>query len=279
MAAQRQAPGGNSSICFGTVEDPASQQKNAPLGARQDAAACAPAGSRKQNNSSNAFAQGHNQNEGNALTDRSSTRVRQAPGGSSSIMFGNDGPEDRFPQAKAQPVQQQQLPLPEKRGSRASGGASRICLGEDSPTRKSTAMEQSGAFQAPGNTGAFAAGVGRNGQKGGAGSIQFGEEETKKTISTKKKPAEEDLDEEEFMQALGGLGRGGGNPKDQDHEQAKENKGPPTNQLPQPEALGAKKREPNHHPEPVAPRKLIAQYEQRSTTRAPPGGQSSVMFG
>jgi len=38
--------------------------------------------------SSNAFANGSNQNCGNVLTDRSTTRVAQPPGGRSSIVFG-----------------------------------------------------------------------------------------------------------------------------------------------------------------------------------------------
>jgi len=39
--------------------------------------------------SSNRFACGSNQNQGNVLTDRSSTRLHQAPGGTSSICLGD----------------------------------------------------------------------------------------------------------------------------------------------------------------------------------------------
>lgn len=291
MAARRQAPGGNSSICFGTAEGvSAGDPQNAPhtRAPRQDLAAFPPAGSRAQNNSSNAFAQGHSQNEGNALTDRSTTRVRQAPGGMCSIMFGDENsPDDRFPHAKDQAAQQQLVPdnVP-GRMSCAPGGTSRICLGEASPTKMSTAMSAA-AFHATGpvkaTTGTFAAGLGREGQKGGESSIQFGQAGT--AIVTKKPAGEDNVEEneleDEFMQALDNLGRANDS-KDQ-NEQAKENKGPLTNQLP-PQETSAKKQTMPHMikptpAEPVAPRKLIAQYEQRSTTRAPPGGQSSVMFG
>ena len=41
--------------------------------------------------SSNAFASGANQNSGNVLTDRPTTRTHAPPGGRSSISFGADG--------------------------------------------------------------------------------------------------------------------------------------------------------------------------------------------
>ena len=45
-------------------------------------------GASSSNESSNAFANGANQNDGNTITGRPSTKVRQAPGGTSSIVFG-----------------------------------------------------------------------------------------------------------------------------------------------------------------------------------------------
>ena len=45
-------------------------------------------GASSSNESSNAFANGANQNVGNTITGRPSTKVRQAPGGTSSIVFG-----------------------------------------------------------------------------------------------------------------------------------------------------------------------------------------------
>lgn len=62
----RQAPGGNSSICLG---DDRSPQKRV---------------------SANVFANGGNQNSGNFLTDRPTTRVVAAPGGSSTCPFARD---------------------------------------------------------------------------------------------------------------------------------------------------------------------------------------------
>merc|ERR1712087_463997 len=44
----------------------------------------------KESVSANAFAHGSNQNSGNVITNRSSTRVRHAPGGQSSIRLGDE---------------------------------------------------------------------------------------------------------------------------------------------------------------------------------------------
>ena len=48
----------------------------------------APFGARVQQQSSNAYANGSNQNCGNVLTDRSSTRLPAPPGGHSSFRLG-----------------------------------------------------------------------------------------------------------------------------------------------------------------------------------------------
>lgn len=62
------APGGKSTICLGDGSD------------LHDVA--------KSQVSSNKFASGANQNNGNSITDRSTTRIHQAPGGNSSICLG-----------------------------------------------------------------------------------------------------------------------------------------------------------------------------------------------
>ena len=45
-------------------------------------------GARTDGGSSNAFANGNNQNSGNSIASRPTTKVQQAPGGASSIVFG-----------------------------------------------------------------------------------------------------------------------------------------------------------------------------------------------
>merc|ERR1719291_472418 len=65
--------------------------------------------------SSNRFASGANPNAGNVLTERSSTRLSQAPGGSSSLCLG----DDHVNAVAASPIQ-------------APGGNSSINLGDDS---------------------------------------------------------------------------------------------------------------------------------------------------
>ena len=81
------APGGNSSLSLGFDPTPAPVVKKA--------AAPAPAntgivhGVRSSKNTSNAYASGANQNCGNVITDRSSTRVHAPPGGRSQISFGS----------------------------------------------------------------------------------------------------------------------------------------------------------------------------------------------
>jgi len=54
--------------------------------------------------SSNAFANGANQNCGNVLTDRSSTRLHAPPGGGSSFSLGWGGADDRFADTRRAPA-------------------------------------------------------------------------------------------------------------------------------------------------------------------------------
>lgn len=77
----RQAPGGNSSICLGMDNSP----------------------QKKRGVSANVFASGDNQNAGNFLTDRPTTRVVSAPGGASSCPFATD-PDVNLGVARRPPV-------------------------------------------------------------------------------------------------------------------------------------------------------------------------------
>lgn len=56
--------------------------------------------------SSNLYAQGTNQNCGNVITDRPTTRIRHAPGGASSICLGHEEAPQRVLQQRAPPQQQ-----------------------------------------------------------------------------------------------------------------------------------------------------------------------------
>mmetsp|Transcript_27900 Transcript_27900/g.64833 ORF Transcript_27900/g.64833 Transcript_27900/m.64833 type:complete len:126 (+) Transcript_27900:79-456(+) len=96
------APGGTSSICIGDGSATAGAS-HPPRGSRQRPAA-EPAAAASQivesgpskvhpaarggTVSANQFANGSNQNCGNVLTDRPTTRIRQAPGGNSSLVLG-----------------------------------------------------------------------------------------------------------------------------------------------------------------------------------------------
>lgn len=103
-------PGGASSICFGASEPvaPARRRTTAapakkleepapkPVAAAPKPvlretnvpAASAPTGGAKPRVSSNAFANGSNQNCGNFITDRPTTRLHAPPGGKSSFSLG-----------------------------------------------------------------------------------------------------------------------------------------------------------------------------------------------
>lgn len=99
------APGGNSSLSLAFDPTPVqpSVLKAAPV------AAAAPAsfssepvfGTRGAANSSNRYANGSNQNSGNVITDRSTTRIHAAPGGNSSLSLAFD---PKPVAAKAAPV-------------------------------------------------------------------------------------------------------------------------------------------------------------------------------
>jgi len=121
-------PGGRSSISFET--DDAAQSRVKP------------------SISSNVFAQGANQNCGNVITDRSSTRLHAPPGGRSSISLGTDNQDQAAPTRKHGKTQDvlatekrvagkdfkadlvEPTPTPTRAGSRATpGGASSVVFG------------------------------------------------------------------------------------------------------------------------------------------------------
>ena len=89
--ARRCGPPPTSQISFGGYEEePVQQQAPGPVthGMRSNA----------HSNSSNAYANGNNQNVGNFITDRPTYRVLKPPGGGSSISFGG---EENMPPAHA----------------------------------------------------------------------------------------------------------------------------------------------------------------------------------
>jgi len=103
-------PGGRSQINFGS-DKPASKSP-VPTAATAPASAATLAASseltkatpkpatqvvKQQRTSSNAYASGSNQNAGNVITDRPSTRVHAPPGGRSQIHFGGDEPASKSP--------------------------------------------------------------------------------------------------------------------------------------------------------------------------------------
>lgn len=91
-----QAPGGASTLCLGhdDVDSLAAMTLKEPI--QKSAVACSPDAMVMASppvvatTSSNKFASGANQNSGNSITDRPTTRVHQVPGGASSICFGSD---------------------------------------------------------------------------------------------------------------------------------------------------------------------------------------------
>ena len=137
------APGGYStlslaheSVSHGKVVTGAAA--DAPvLGGRPDEAA----GGHTLSASSNAFANSSNQNAGNVLTERSSTRLQQAPGGTSSVCLSHDSavgaPSHASSNAFANSSNQNAGNVLTERSStrlhQAPGGTSSVCLSHDAP--------------------------------------------------------------------------------------------------------------------------------------------------
>jgi len=93
-------PGGKTSICLGQdMPEAPVRQRHAAVAPKETTPAPADPPALAQQNSapaaakavsSNAFANGANQNAGNFITDRPSTRVHCGPGGATSICLGSD---------------------------------------------------------------------------------------------------------------------------------------------------------------------------------------------
>jgi hypothetical protein len=111
----RQSPGGEATICFGgDADDPFNTH----------------------NVSSNKFADGANQNCGNTITDRPSTRLHHAPGGASTLTLGSPSvvesiSSNKFANGANQNSGNSITDRPTTRVHQAPGGASTICLGGD----------------------------------------------------------------------------------------------------------------------------------------------------
>eukprot|EP01029_Cantina_marsupialis_P023364 TRINITY_DN580_c0_g1_i1.p1 TRINITY_DN580_c0_g1~~TRINITY_DN580_c0_g1_i1.p1 ORF type:complete len:202 (-),score=51.30 TRINITY_DN580_c0_g1_i1:201-806(-) len=105
-------PGGRSQISFGGYEEPVAPKRRAepkPAPVAPKAAAPAPVAHTAPSTamprsgvSSNKFANGANQNCGNVITDRSTTRIHAPPGGRSQISFGGYE-EPVAPKRRAEP--------------------------------------------------------------------------------------------------------------------------------------------------------------------------------
>jgi len=137
----RQSPGGDTTISFGgNADDPFNTHQT----------------------SSNQFASGANQNSGNTITDRSTTRLHHAPGGASSLCLGSDDPADvagtssnKFASGANQNSGNTITDRSTTRLHHAPGGASSLCLGSDEPAVVASTSSNkfaSGANQNSGNT-------------------------------------------------------------------------------------------------------------------------------
>eukprot|EP00927_Polykrikos_kofoidii_P013767 TRINITY_DN15985_c0_g1_i1.p1 TRINITY_DN15985_c0_g1~~TRINITY_DN15985_c0_g1_i1.p1 ORF type:complete len:590 (+),score=99.40 TRINITY_DN15985_c0_g1_i1:91-1860(+) len=134
MAAQRTAPGGKSTVCLGTDDSVDAYQKvpAAVVGCGGDGGLAA--GERTLRPSSNGYAQGSSQNSGNVITDRPTTAVRCAPGGTSTLCLGTDGLTPGGGLVATQSSTAVRC---------APGGKSSVCLGSDAPTTTSEAASAS----------------------------------------------------------------------------------------------------------------------------------------
>lgn len=181
-------PGGHSTICLGSDDAPVVQRKEvvgpkateASVSNTTTAAVRAPPGGEcsvslgsdsgnspaKKQTSSNAFAQGANQNCGNFITDRPTTGVHAPPGGRSTICLGSDSPDQAEPKQKissnafAQGANQNcgnvLTDHPSTFVHAPPGGLSTICLGTSSPTNQS--LSKASYFRKEGDKQVAAAG-------------------------------------------------------------------------------------------------------------------------
>jgi len=151
-----QAPGGNAAIKLGpsdtqaddvpAVRGPVGGETTLSLGGSYpDDMLQKATNVLKDGASSNRFANGANQNSGNVITDRPTTRLHFAPGGASTICLGSDDGDkatnvlkerasaNRFANGANQNCGNVITDRPTTRLHFAPGGASTICLGNDDP--------------------------------------------------------------------------------------------------------------------------------------------------
>jgi len=139
-----QAPGGTATVILGgaVVHEQHNPLRQAPGGSATIVLGGDPTDPHdtfSATTSSNKFASGANQNCGNTITDRSTTRLHQAPGGTSSICLGNDSvsstpvrkPASHFSKSPdPQTAAIQAAPTP-SRLRQSPGGKATICFGGD----------------------------------------------------------------------------------------------------------------------------------------------------
>jgi len=124
-----QAPGGNSTLLLGVCEDSSSQHAAATV-------------------SSNKFANGANQNSGNVISDRPSTRVRQAPGGHTTLCLSYDETPTKSDSKKALEIFEESSSMKAAGGDALTmAGKSTLCLGTTNIPCSSPAISHR---QAPG---------------------------------------------------------------------------------------------------------------------------------
>merc|ERR1719499_748007 len=154
-----QPPGGNSTICLGDerrAESAVSSASSVKFSDEVDKEAIASgscvaesmpivdtdhtdrAAETKKTTSANAFANGASQNTGNAITDRPTTRLHQAPGGKSTICLGSHADSglgstsaNKFACGASQNVGNAITDRSTTRVHQAPGGKSSVCLGTE----------------------------------------------------------------------------------------------------------------------------------------------------
>jgi len=126
-----QAPGGNSTLLLGVCHDSGGQNEVVTV-------------------SSNKFASGANQNSGNMISDRPSTRVRQAPGGHTTICLSYDETPTKSGSKQALKIFEESSSMKAAGGEALSmAGEATLCLGSANiPCSSPTIAHR----QAPGGT-------------------------------------------------------------------------------------------------------------------------------
>jgi hypothetical protein len=147
-----QAPGGTATVVLGgaVVHEPHNPLRQAPGGSATIVLGgdpTDPLDTFSATTSSNKFASGANQNCGNTITDRPTTRLLQAPGGSSSICLGDENvsstPVKKSQSCLSTPVRT--VPTP-SRLRQSPGGEATICFGGDAADPFNTHTVSSSKF-------------------------------------------------------------------------------------------------------------------------------------